>query len=98
MESIKSGNLVPLFAELRQTISKNSVSRARGERHQIPVKGGLDQKGGLPVIKGGLGTLAETMILLQVLLPDCLSSVIVLIKEISKWAQPRQLLFTHFFL
>ena len=60
MGSLKRGDLVPLLTNFcKQTLSRNSVSR--GERHQIPVKGGLDQKGGLPDLKGGLGTLAETM-------------------------------------
>ena len=63
MGSVKSGDLVPLFTVLffvDGQISKNSLSR--GKRHQISVKGGQDRRGGLPVLKGGLGTLAETMV------------------------------------
>ena len=40
-------------------IVRNFVKR--GDQLKIPAKGGLQEKGGLPIIKGGLGTLDETM-------------------------------------
>ena len=46
-------------------IGRNFIKR--GDQLKIPAKGGLHEKGGLPIIKGGLGTLDETMFVRQAL-------------------------------